>query len=113
MTKESKIWLWIALIICILTTILNASEGRFLSVIIAIVSLAGLTLLLFKERKLGFYIMCISNTVSCIYSIITSLGQLAGQNISPIISILMSIIGSMLIPGITFLFIKKNFNNLK
>ena len=49
MKKGTKIWLWIALILCIATTALNAASGRILSVVIALGSIAGLCLLLFRE----------------------------------------------------------------
>ena len=46
MKKSSKIWLWIALVLCLCTTGLNLAEGRWLSVAIAILSIAGLCALL-------------------------------------------------------------------
>ena len=110
MTKGAKIWLWIALVICVLTTVLNVTEGRMISVVIAVVSLIGLVLLLFKEMKAGFYLMCISNTLSCLYSIVTSMSQVSGSYL--VIYIIMSIIGAMIIPFITFLFIRKSFKQL-
>mgnify|MGYP005803382725 CR=1 FL=1 len=47
MKKPAKIWLWIALVLCVCTTGLNLSEGRWLSVAIAVVSIIGLCALLF------------------------------------------------------------------
>lgn len=57
MNKLSKVWLWAALILCVCTTALNALSGRWLSVVIAVVSIAGMVLLLARERKLGFWVM--------------------------------------------------------
>ena len=59
MNKASKIWLWVALVLCVCTTGLNLSEGRWLSVGIAVVSIIGLCILLFGQRKAGFIIMCV------------------------------------------------------
>ena len=50
MKKATKIWLWAALALCLGTTALNLSEGRWLSVAIAAVSIAGLCVLLFTQR---------------------------------------------------------------
>lgn len=111
MTKGAKIWLWIALVLCLLTTILNFSEGRIISVIIAIASLMGLILLLFKERKAGFYIMCICNAISCLYSIATSASLVEGTYF--VVYVVMSIVGAMIVPLITFFMIRKSFVNLQ
>ncbi len=54
MRRSTKVWLWFALILCAATTVLNASYGRIPSVVVAIVSLIGLCLLLFKQKKQGF-----------------------------------------------------------
>ena len=59
MKKATKIWLWAALALCLGTTALNLSEGRWLSVAIAAVSIAGLCVLLFTQRKAGYLVMCL------------------------------------------------------
>ena len=59
MKKATKIWLWFALVLCVCTTALNLSEGRWLSVAIAVVSIAGLCALLFAQRKAGYLVMCV------------------------------------------------------
>ena len=46
MNKLSKVWLWAALILCACSAALNALSGRWLSVVIAVVSIAGMVLLL-------------------------------------------------------------------
>ena len=66
MKKSSKIWLWIALVLCVCTTALNLSEGRWLSVAIAVVSILGLCALLFTQRKIGYIVMCICAVGSCL-----------------------------------------------
>lgn len=106
MKKASKIWLWIALVLCVCTTCLNLSEGRWLSVAIAVVSIAGLCLLLFRQQKLGFLIMCVCALGSFVVGSVQNFADLGA------VSILMSFIGSALVPGITGLFIKSQWNEL-
>ena len=108
MKKSTKIWLWVALVICIATTIMNASMGRTVSAVIAVVGIIGLCILLFTQRKFGFILMCCCYAVSCIYSIVGSIG---GANV--LVSIIMSVVGSLLIPGITALFLRGQWKELK
>ena len=107
MSKASKIWLWIALVMCVCTTGLNLSEGRWLSVGIAVISIIGLCMLLFGQRKAGFVIMCVCAVGSFVVGASQNFAQLGAM------SILMSLIGSALVPGITGLFIKSPWNELK
>ena len=58
MNKSTKIWLWVALVLCAAATIMNAFYGRMLSVVIAVAALAGLCVLLFAQRKAGYLLMC-------------------------------------------------------
>ena len=107
MSKASKIWLWIALVMCVCTTGLNLSEGRWLSVGIAVISIIGLCMLLFGQRKAGFVIMCVCAVGSFVVG--------ASQNFAELgaVSILMSLIGSALVPVITGLFIKSQWSQLQ
>ncbi len=107
MNKASKIWLWVALVLCVCTTGLNLSEGRWLSVGIAVVSIIGLCILLFGQRKAGFIIMCVCAVGSFVVG--------ASQNFAELgaVSILMSLVGSALVPVITGLFIKSQWSQLK
>lgn len=107
MKKSSKIWLWVALVLCVCTTGLNLSEGRWLSVAIAVVSIIGLCVLLFTERKAGFIVMCVCAVCSFLVGSVQNFAQLGA------VSILMSFIGSALVPVITGLFIKSQWNELK
>ena len=54
MTKGTKIWLWCALVLSVLTTMMNGVSGRWISVVIAVAALAGLVVLLFTQKKWGF-----------------------------------------------------------
>ena len=107
MSKASKIWLWIALVMCVCTTGLNLSEGRWLSVGIAVVSIIGLCILLFGQRKVGFVIMCVCAVGSFVVGASQNFAQLGAM------SILMSLIGSALVPVITGLFIKSQWSQLQ
>ena len=107
MSKASKIWLWIALVMCVCTTGLNLSEGRWLSVGIAVISIIGLCMLLFGQRKAGFVIMCVCAVGSFVVGASQNFAQLGAM------SILMSLIGSALVPVITGLFIKSKWSQLQ
>ena len=109
MKKSTKIWLWIALIICVATTIMNATMGRWPSVIVAAVAIIGLCLLLFKEMKSGFILMCCCYVVSFIIGVY---GGITGDT-NVAISIIMSFIGSALIPCITAIFLRGQWDRLK
>ena len=108
MKKATKIWLWFALVLCVCTTALNLSEGRWLSVAIAVVSIAGLCALLFAQRKVGYLVMCVCAVGSFLVG--------AAQNIQLLgapTAILMSLIGAALVPGITGLFLKSQWQQLR
>ncbi len=108
MKKSAKIWLWIALVICVCTTILNLTEGRWLSVAIAVVSIVGLCVLLFGQRKLGYIVMCVCAVGSFAVGVAQNMGELGAA-----MAIVMSLIGSALVPVITGLFIKSQWKDLK
>ena len=104
MRKAAKIWLWCALALSAATTLLNAFSGRMLSVVIALAALAGLCILLFTERKAGYLFMC---------SFINGLISGFTTDTNPAAAIIMSFIGSALIPVITYLFLRKDWQKLK
>ena len=107
MKKPAKIWLWIALVLCVCTTGLNLSEGRWLSVAIAVVSIIGLCALLFARRRAGYIVMCLCAVGSFVVGASQNFAQLGAM------SILMSLIGSALVPVITGLFIKSQWSQLQ
>ena len=92
---------------CVCTTGLNLSEGRWLSVGIAVISIIGLCMLLFGQRKAGFVIMCVCAVGSFVVGASQNFAQLGAM------SILMSLIGSALVPVITGLFIKSQWSQLQ
>lgn len=109
MNVKTKIWLWIALVLSVYVTCMNVFEGRWPSVGIAVIALVGLCMLLFKSKKLGYYIMCICYLCAFVVGIYE--GTQWGTSI--LMSVVMSFIGSALIPVVTFLFIRSQWNNLK
>lgn len=108
MKRSTKIWLWIALVLCAATTLLNATQGRIPSVIIALVSLVGLAILLFAQKKLGFILMCCCYVLSFLVAVA---GNLTTGNL--VVNILMSLIGSLLVPVITWLFVRRDWVELR
>lgn len=107
MKTSTKIWLWFTLVLCAATTVMNACFGRWPSVIVAIVSLAGLCMVLFAKKKAGFTLMCCCYVVSFFVAVLGSLGQ-PGL----LVSILMSLVGSLLVPVITWLFLRRDWDSL-
>ncbi len=107
MKRSSKIWLWFALVLCAATTVLNATQGRIPSVIIALVSLAGLAILLFAQKKAGYILMC----CYVLSFLVAVTGSLSSGNL--LASIVMSLIGSLLVPVITWLFIRRDWAQLR
>lgn len=108
MKKATKIWLWFALVLCVCTTALNLSEGRWLSVAIAVVSIAGLCVLLFAQRKAGYLVMCVCAVGSFLVGAAQNTQLLGAPT-----AILMSLIGAALVPGITGLFLKNQWQQLR
>ena len=109
MNKKTKGWLWIALIICVLTTMLNASMHRYTSVFFALISIIGLLTLLLQETKQGFYLLCIGYALSFGNGILANLNS----DLNMMVVIGMSFIGSIIIPGISALLLKSQWANLK
>ena len=108
MKRTSKIWLWIALVLCVCTTGLNLAEGRWLSVTIAILSIAGLCALLFAGRRLGYIVMCLCAVGSFAVGVAQNVGALGA-----VTAVVMSLIGSALVPVVTGLFIRSQWRELK
>ena len=109
MRKSAKIWLVIAILLCACVTVLNFTEGRIPSVILALVEIAALVVLLVKEKKAGFWLLCGCYLLSFLTGVIGGITGCTG--------ILLSLgawaIGSVLIPGITWLFLRKDLPNMR
>ena len=105
MNKSTKIWLWVALVLCAATTVMNDFSGRALSVVIAVVSLAGLCVLLFAQKKAGYVLMCACYVLSFLVGV--SQGLTGEANV--VAAVVMSFIGSALVPVITWLFLRRDW----
>lgn len=107
MTKGLKIWLWIILVLngfAILSNIITilATPIAIIYVALNVVVIVGIILLLFQQKKMGFYLYAGCAVVSLILNV-----TLLNANI--IKSILLAIIA----PGITYLLMRKNWNDFK
>ena len=109
MRKSAKIWLVIAILLCACVTVLNFTEGRIPSVILALVEIAALVVLLVKEKKAGFWLLCGCYLRAFLTGVIG--GITGGTGI--LLSVGASAIGSVLIPGITWLFLRKDLPNMR
>ena len=109
MTKGTKIWLWTALVLSVCTTVLNGMSGRVLSVVIALGAMAGLCVLLFLGKKLGFWVLCGCYALAFVNGVVSGLAGGAGV----LATVGMSLVGSLLIPGITWLFLRKSLAQMK
>lgn len=109
MRKSAKIWLVIAILLCACVTVLNFTEGRIPSVILALVEIAALVILLVKEKKAGFWLLCGCYLLSFLTGVMG--GITGGTGI--LLSVGASAIGSVLIPGITWLFLRKDLPNMR
>lgn len=75
MTKGCKIWLWILLIGGGISTIVGFGTMYFsigtgiYTVLAGAIQIAGVYILLYKQRKEGFYVLCIMNVINYIYNI--------------------------------------------
>ena len=109
MRKSAKIWLVIAILLCACVTVLNFTEGRIPSVILALAEIAALVILLVKEKKAGFWLLCGCYLLSFLTGVIG--GITGGTGI--LLSVGASAIVSVLIPGITWLFLRKDLPNMR
>ena len=101
MTKGCKIWLWIIFVCNVLSAILGVVTistdlkiGLY-TVIAGIVMVVGIALLLFKQKKVGFYLM------------------IAVAAVGLVVNIIFAIVSALISPAITYYFITKNTNVIK
>lgn len=107
MTKGCKIWLWILLIGGVISTLTGvasisyAGSLGFLTTIIGIAQIAGISLMLFKQKKEGFYVQCGVAVIGFLL------------NVTHNINFIYALFGAILSPAITYyiVFIKKGLTN--
>ncbi len=107
MTKGCKIWLWFIFIINAIVFVLSlplifrAGLWGIYAEAAELFMIIGIALLLFKQKKTGFYIIAAVSVVCCIVNIISS-----ARIIYPIVTAIIS-------PAITYYFISKNSDVIK
>lgn len=136
MSTGAKVWLWILFVYNLVAGVivsgvylitgkakalaaqyetlgLDMSEktlqmGFLSGVILSVIVLVGISLLLFMNRKAGFYVILGETVISVIYTILTTpAGPMAMMTI--VIGVIMSVLGV----GITFLVLRKSWDMLK
>lgn len=104
MTKGCKIWLWLLMfggVISVLTGLLALSQSTSVGIYtmcMGLLQLGAVSLLLFKQRKEGFYLLCAIVAVNFFY------------NITHQINIMFALLSLVTMPLITYYFINKGSN---
>lgn len=103
MTKPLKIWLWIVLVLNVLSACLAAAGAMttpilWASVVLEAILILGVALLLFRQRKMGFYIIC----AVAVATLIVNIAQ--GTNVGT------SVLSSFLMPLIIYLLMRSTWN---
>ncbi len=102
-----KVWLWIVFVLnvigCVLSVagILVSPIWGTLALATSIVFTVGVGIILFKQQKLGLWLMCGAQVVGLILSIIT------GGNI------VTALVQAVLAPLITYLFMRPDWDSFK
>jgi hypothetical protein len=103
MNTGLKVWLWIVMIvnaIAAISTILVALlvPILFVSALSSIVIIVGAALILFKQKKVGFYVICCMAIVNLVFNVI------GGNNM------VMSLVSAVVMPGIIYLLMKPTWD---
>lgn len=120
-----KVWLWIIIVLNGLSavgslfSIGNAPLSSILSVVLNAVMVYACIMILFQMKKLGFKLMCIIAVVNAIVSIVMTLvigaaaGAAAGSTAlgiaGGIVGAVFIIISAAIVPGVTYLLMKKDW----
>lgn len=104
MTKGCKIWLWILIVGGVISVLsgfyvfsYSAAVGVY-TIIMGIGQIASVAVLLFKQKKAGFYALCIIVAINFIY------------NITHQVNLPLAFVSLILMPGITFFFLNREQN---
>ncbi|WP_446897083.1 hypothetical protein ACSVC9_08605 [Clostridium sp. LBM24168] len=115
MTQKLRLWLWLSVVMVISGVLLlypiGTSDLNIIFVVVKIGMLAGLAVLLFLRKKLGFYIWALFSMGAVIMTIIkwSMVGRVS-------FLIIASIAVDILMPAVAYVLIKKygiNFDNSK
>lgn len=107
LNSGTKVWLWIVLVINVLSfvrsipTYISFGGILYLSMILQLALIAGIALLLFAQKKIGFFLCCACALVAFILNVILG------------VNIIVAIVSAVVMPTITFLFLKNQWNELR
>ena len=107
MTKGCKIWLWFIFVCNLLGIVLGFAtlsldiKAGIYTILAGIVMVGGIALLLFKQKKVGFYLIVAVTAVGIVCNILN------GVNIA------FALISAVVSPAITYYFINKNSSCIK
>lgn len=123
-----KVWLWIIFVINIIAAVaalitvfgaaaVSATLGLgagytvlcLLSLILEVALVVGIAMMLFAQKKLGFYLLCATAVVAFVVNLITY-GMLSA--LTPV-NIVRAVVSMILFPLVTYLLAKKDWDNLK
>ena len=102
MTKGCKIWLWIIFVCNVLSTILGITtisidpKVGIYTVLAGLVMVSGIALLLFKQKKVGFYLIVAVAAIGIVFNALNG------------VNIVFALISAIISPAITYYFINKN-----
>ncbi len=102
----AKVWLWIVLVlnaiscVTLIPLLLVVPVAAAISIVLELVLIVGVVMLLFKRKKIGFYMLCACALLTMISNIIAGTG------------IIRAVASSVLLPVITFLVIRDQWNDL-
>ena len=102
MTKGFKIWLWFLLVVNIVAALsgLLVIGSNFVvgiyTLIVGLVAVAGAAIMLFQYKKLGFYVMLVTDVVGFAFNMLNGTG------------FVVALLSACIRPLITYYFITKN-----
>lgn len=115
-----KIWLWVLFVIYLLMLIGDfvgifggVTISKVAILLINSVSMGGVLVLLFAQRKMGFFMMCLGAVLELIFNVIVLISIAATLNTILIAwNVFVIIISGLMVPGITYLFIRTEWERM-
>ena len=115
-----KIWLWVLFVIYLLMLIGDfvgifggVTISKVAILLINSVSMGGVLVLLFAQRKMGFLMMCLGAVLELIFNVIVLISIAATLNTILIAwNVFVIIISGLMVPGITYLFIRTEWERM-
>ncbi len=106
MSTGLKVWLWVVLVLNAITALLCIPVAllvplAWVSVILEAILLVGVCMILFKRKKMGFYVLIGSSVLNLIVNIV--IGE----------SIVKSIISAVLFPLITYALMRSTWDQFE